>query len=71
MLESLFLNEGTISRDEAELIGCSLIDKFTMIVGLRGFFTSPATLRAHFLLFARQWERARDRGGVNVKAKGI
>ena len=50
MLESLLLNEGAIDRDESELLGRTLIDGFIMIVGLRGFFTGSATLRAHFLL---------------------
>ena len=53
MLKSLLLNEGTIGRDEAKLLDRTLIDEFTVIVGLRRFFTGPATLRAHFLLFAR------------------
>ena len=70
MLESLLLNEGAIGRDKAELLGCALIDEFIMIVGLRGFFTGPTTLRAHFFLFARHWARARDRCGMNLKAKG-
>ena len=46
MLESLLLNEGAIGKDEAKLLGRALIDKFTVVVGLRGFFTGPATLRA-------------------------
>ena len=71
MLESLLLNEGAIGRDEAELLGRALIDEFTVIVGLRGFFTSMATLLAHFSLFARHWAWVWDRGGVNVKAKGL
>ena len=71
MLESLLVNEGAIGRDEAELLGRALIDKFTVIIGLRGFFTSPATLQAYFSLFARHRARVRDRGGVNVKAKGL
>ena len=71
MLESLLLNEGAIGRDEAKLLGHALIDEFTVIVGLRGFFTGPATLRAHFLLFSRHWARVRDRGGVYVKMKGL
>ena len=43
MLESLLLNEGAIGRDEAELLGHALIDKFIVIVGLRGFFNVSAT----------------------------
>ena len=53
MLKSLLLNERDIGRDEAELLGRDLIDEFIVIVGLRRFFTSLATLRAHFSLFAR------------------
>ena len=70
MLESLFLNEGVIFKDEVELLGRSLIYEFIVIVSLRGVFTSPATIRAHFSLFARHWARARDRCGMNLKAKG-
>ena len=53
MLKSLLLNEGVIGKDEAELLGRALIDEFIVIVVLRRFFTGPATLRAHFLLFVR------------------
>ena len=44
MLKSLLLNEGAIGRDEAELLNRALIDKFTVIVGLRRFVTGPASL---------------------------
>ena len=70
MLESLLLNEGAICRDEVELLCRALIDEFTVIVGLKGFFTGSATLGAHFLLFARHWARARDHDGKNLKAEG-
>ena len=59
MLESFLLYGGVIGRDEAKLLDCALIDKFIVVVGRRGFFTSPTTFRAHFLLFARHW--AHDR----------
>ena len=51
MLESLLLDEEKIYRDEAEPLGLALIDEFNVIVGLRGFFTGPSTLQAHFPLF--------------------
>ena len=51
MLESLLHNDGAIGRDEVELLGCALIEKFIVIVGRRGFFTGPATFRAHFSFF--------------------
>ena len=70
MLESLLLNEGAIFRDEAKLLGHALINKFIVIVGLRGFFTGPSTIRAHFLLFVRHLARARDRCGMNLRVKG-
>ena len=70
MLESLLLNEGANCRDEAKLLGRALIDEFTVIVGLRGFFTGSTTLRSHFLFFARHWARVRDRCEMNLKAKG-
>ena len=70
MFESLLLNEEAIGKDEAELLGRALIDKFIMIIGLRGFFTGLATFRAHFSLFARHWAWARDRCWMSLKAKG-
>ena len=60
VVESLLLNEGAIGKDEAELLDRALIDEFIVIVGLRGFFTGPATFRTHFSLFSQHWARATD-----------
>ena len=58
MLEFLLLNEGAIGKDKVELLGRTLINKFIMVIGRRGFFTGPTTFQAHFSLFARAWDGA-------------
>ena len=55
MLESLLLNEGAIGRDEAELLGRALTDKFTVIIGQRGFFTSRLLFELIFRFFLDIW----------------
>ena len=53
VVKPLFLNEGTIFSNEAELLGRTFIDKLGLVVCTGGLVTSPPSLSGQLLAFTR------------------
>ena len=53
VVKPLFLNEGSVFANEAELLGRTFIDKLVLVICTSGLFTSPPSLAGHLLALTR------------------
>ena len=53
VVKPLFLNEGSVFSNEAELLGRTFIDKLGLVICTGGLFTSPPSLGGHLLALTR------------------
>ena len=64
VVKPLFLNEGTIFSNEAELLGRTFIDKLGLVICTGGLVTSPPSLGGQILALTRhRCERMGEDGG--------